>query len=275
MSQVPLEPDFEDQLAASLDLAKRLTWYDSEAVKECLLQDKQLHSMPEVALWRLHIGAMGNFFGILQCLRTKYSSIGALSLLRGVIEAMAHIYYIFDETESLPRSMKGVAVESGIFYESMNLDTKLDPAFDRDKRQKDINRKLTELVSANRGTSIPKKRDYGDVSATITKMQARRLFPKGEFIQAATSSAVHMQATDHLLTVTPSEVTVTWADNKRIPWLYYAVMSFSAATKYALLCSDPEPTPEVLQRSESSWASLLSEPFIANNLRKTRAEPSE
>jgi len=275
MSQVPLEPDFEDQLAASLDLAKRLTWYDSEAVKECLLQDKQLHSMPEVALWRLHIGAMGNFFGILQCLRTKYSSIGALSLLRGVIEALTHIYYIFDETESLPRSMKGIAVESGILFESMNLDTKLVSSFDRDKRQSEINRNLTALVLANGGTTIPRRRDSGDVAMTVKKMEDRQLFPQGEFIRAATSSAVHMQATDHLLTPTPAEVTVTWADNKRIPWLYYSVMSFAAATKYVIQCSDLEATPQLLERSESSWAGLLSEPFIADNLERVRAEPTE
>ena len=117
--------DSEIEFAKILAATEETIWRANSTLQEHLLPDAYRDSMPEIPVWRLHLGATANFLAIVQCLKTRYSSLGALSLLRGLIEAWTDLFFIADESEQGTPALRAIRFEAGVLNEWASIDKKV------------------------------------------------------------------------------------------------------------------------------------------------------
>src|SRR5271157_1652399 len=55
-------------------------------------------TLPDATVWKLHLVATINYRAGLACLRQPETSLGTFTLLRGLLEAWAHLAFIQDST---------------------------------------------------------------------------------------------------------------------------------------------------------------------------------
>jgi hypothetical protein len=67
--------DFEDRFSRVLEVAESTINRSNMVLQVNLLINVHRHSMPEIPVWRLHLVASSTFLGIIQCLRTRHSSL--------------------------------------------------------------------------------------------------------------------------------------------------------------------------------------------------------
>jgi hypothetical protein len=166
------DDEFEVQFSEVLSIAEENVWHANVALDDALLKDVHGDSMPQIPIWRLHLGATSNFLGIVQCLKTRYSSLGALSLLRGLVEAWAHLFFIADNGESGTSAMRAIQFEAGVLSEWASIDKRSNPAVDYDATVKRHQKTIMGLWKDNGGVGEPKRRRYSDVSRTLDKIAA-------------------------------------------------------------------------------------------------------
>jgi hypothetical protein len=265
MSETDSNDNFERRFAESLTSAEQNLWRAQGVVDHWVLQSAGPHSMPQIAIWRLHLSATATFLAILQCLKTRYSSLGAFSLIRGLVESWSHLYFIDDSSNELDAKSRAISIESGILHESIDLDSKLQPDLDRAERLRTIDEQVRRLANANDLDEVPKKRTYAHVSQTLKKMAEGGELRQPGLLYAASSSAVHMLASDFLIQVAPTEVSVTWvSDGRRCAWLQLAIMCFDHLTMTSL-----RATPAVVDDADildlhSRWMALYNDKFLVD-----------
>lgn len=150
--------EFEEWFSRVLDVAEATIGRSNMALQENLLQDVGRYSMPEIPVWRLHLGATSTFLGIIKCLRTKQSSLGAFSLLRGMIEAWAHLFFIADESEPDTPALRSIRFEAGVLNEWAHVRKKMNPEIGYDELMAENQDGIMKLWRANAGTGEPRRR---------------------------------------------------------------------------------------------------------------------
>jgi hypothetical protein len=109
---------FDDaEFARLLDLADALAAYAQGEIAHLLPTGADHTTMPEIAVWRLHVAATASFLSIVQCLRTAKTSLGGYILIRGLIEVWSHLDYIADDTEGGNKALRAIGFEDGILGE--------------------------------------------------------------------------------------------------------------------------------------------------------------
>lgn len=271
-----LQDDFDTQysllLEASIDLVRRA----NGDLQETLMADVGRESMPQIPVWRLHIGATSTFLGVIQCLRTRHSSIGAFSLLRGLIEAWTHLYFIADNSEDDTPAIRSIRFEAGVLNEWASVDKAMNPELDFAELQKKNNAKILRLCVANGRNNLPKMRTHNHVKPTLDKMAQSETLGSLDIFHQATSIAVHMSATDYLLKSTDTGVTVIWASPAlRCAWLQLAIAFFDYLTFSALSCV-PESTPNAVIKSlHERWQEIYNDPLLVETLREEKSKRSD
>jgi hypothetical protein len=257
--------EFEDRFSLVLAAAESVIGRSNMALQENILQNVRRHSMPEIPVWRLHLVATSTFLGVIQCLRTKPSSPGAFSLLRGLIEAWAHLFFIADESEPDTPALRSIRFEAGVLSEWASVRKKMDPVIDYDQLIARNREGIMKLWTASWGRNEPRRRTYKDVNPTLEKMARVPELNSLGIIRAASSVAVHASAADFLLEVDDHGARVIWAsDAQRCAWLQLAIMSFDYLTISALLSVPGPDRATVIEDLHTSWQSIFNDPLLVN-----------
>ena len=247
----------------------------SLALQDTLLPNVHRYSMPEIPVWRIHLTATSTFLGIIQCLRTRPSSLSALSLLRGLIEAWTHLYFIADDSERDTPSLRAIRFEAGVLHEWASVKKKMNPELDYQeiRRKNDIG--IMKLWTANGGTNQPRRRTHTDVTPTLKTMAKFPPLQQLGTIHASSSIAVHMAAADFLLESSDFGVSVTWAsDARRCAWLQLAVMCFDNLTMCALSSTSSDGSEAVILDLSRRWRAIYNNELLVSAVASERAAES-
>lgn len=265
-SDVPIDDlDFEARFKGVLQAAREHSSRTNTAVQDFLTKNVGPSSMPEITVWRLHLTATATFLGVLQCLETKFSSLGAFSLIRGLVEACTHLDFIADDSEPGSPALRAIRFEYGALYEWAKVDKLRDPDMNYEDRVRDIDRKMLSLFRSNGHDGLLRRRTYSDVGQTLKKMAASSKPSRMDLLHAATSTAVHATAADFLLSRSPTSVSVEWASSsRRCAWLQFAVVSYDYLTIAALSLADNEERHSVIQDLHIKWLAIYNDPLITN-----------
>lgn len=257
--------EFEDRFSRVLDISQSTIGRSNIALQENILQDVRRHSMPEIPVWRLHLVATSTFLGIIQCLRTRPSSLGAFSLLRGMIEAWAHLFFIADESEPGSPALRAIRFEAGVLSEWASVRKKMEPEIDYDHLMRQNHDGIMKLWAANEGINEPRRRTYNDVNTTLKKMAKVPELEGLGIIHAASSVAVHSSAADFLLESNEFNASVVWAnDARRCAWLQLAIVSFDYLTTCALSSVPIRANEEIVPELHAQWQAIYNDPLLVN-----------
>jgi len=260
----PVQPhEFERRFSEVLAATEETVWRANIATERVLLPGVKRNSMPQMPVWRLHLGATSTFLGVIQCLKTRYSSLGAFSLLRGVLEAWTHLYFISDESESDTPALRSIRFEAGVLSEWASVSKKMNPSLDYDEIMKRHHRTIMELWSENGGRGEPRLRTYNDVIPTLVRMSKSPALQRMDLLHKASSVAVHMSASDFLMESTGTGVTVVWAsEGRRCAWLQLGIMCFDFLTMSAL-CSVPSAESDAtISDLHTRWQVIYRNPIF-------------
>lgn len=256
--------DFEHRFSMVLGAAEQTIGRSNMVLQETLLPNVQRHSMPEIPVWRLHLAATSTFVGIIQCLRTRTASLGAFSLLRGMIEAWTHLFFIADESEPDSPALRAIRFEAGVLSEWASVKKKMNPELDYAEIMRRDHEGVMKLWIANGGKGEPKRRTYKDVNRTLGKMAKSPELESLEIIHASSSVAVHMSAADFLLESNALGVTVIWASEaRRCAWLRLAIICFDYLTTSALASVPNHHGEASAQDLRARWLAIYNDPLLA------------
>jgi hypothetical protein len=220
--------------------------------------------MPEIPVLRLHLGATANFLGVIRCLKTPYSSIGALSLLRGLIESWTHLYFIADETEAGTPAQRAVRYEAGVRNEWRNFEKKTKPDLDHREMFRRNRTTIMGLWTDNGGKGEPKNRTYNHVSSTWKKITALPEFKGIEVLRDSSSVAAHVGAVDFLFAFDDSQITVEWVSpGRRSVWLLFAIVCFDNLTFSAFESVPSIDSQAAVQDLRSRWLGISNSLVLA------------
>jgi len=257
--------EFEDRFSQVLNEAVSAIGRSNMALQETLLPNVHRHSMPEIPVWRLHLGATSTFLGIIQCLRTRPSSLGAFSLLRGMIEAWAHLFFIADESEPDSPALRAIRFEAGVLSEWASVSKRMNSEVDYVQLMARNHDGIKKLWTANAGKDEPRRRTYKDVNRTLEKMAKTPELESLGIIHASSSVAVHMSASDFLLESNDLGVKVVWAsDARRCAWLQLAIVSFDYLTISALSSVPNNDNEAIVQELHSRWQAIYNNSLLVS-----------
>lgn len=92
------EPSLEQTLQTLIDRANEFADHGLALVNDLRAEEMTGATMPDAAVWKLHLVASINYRAGLACLRQPETSVGAFTLLRGLLEVWAHLDFIQDNT---------------------------------------------------------------------------------------------------------------------------------------------------------------------------------
>ena len=108
-----LSGEFESDFGAVFDRAASFGEIIHSGIASLHPPDVSLDQMPESTVWRLHLMATASYEASIQWLRTRYSSLGGYIVLRGLLEAWAHLDFIADDSQSGSPALRAIRYEQG------------------------------------------------------------------------------------------------------------------------------------------------------------------
>jgi hypothetical protein len=182
-----------------LDISQSTIGRSNTALQENILQDVRRHSMPEIPL-----SAPAPFRDLDL---SRYHPVPSdspilarrVSLLWGMIEAWAHLFFIADESEPDSSALRAIRFEAGVLSEWASVRKKMEQEIDYDQLKKRNHDSIMKLWAANEGINEPRRRTYKDVNTTLAKMAKMPELESLGIIHAASSVAVNSSAADFLL----------------------------------------------------------------------------
>jgi len=259
--------EFEERFSKVLDEAVSEIGRSNLAIQETLLQDVSRYSMPEIPVWRLHLGATSTFLGIIQCLKTRQSSLGAFSLLRGLLEAWAHLFFIADMAEPDTPALRAIRFEAGVLSEWASIRKKMSPELDYAKLSARNHEGIMKLWSAHNGKAEPRRRTYKNVNQTLHKMANTKELESLGIIHASSSVAVHASAADFLLETSVLGAEVIWASEaRRCAWLQLAIVSFDYLTISAISSVPREANAKICKELHERWQTIYNDPLLVSSV---------
>jgi hypothetical protein len=196
--------------------------------------DVSLNQMPESTVWRLHLTATASYEATIQCLRTRYSSLGGYIILRGLLEAWAHLDFIADDAQSASPALRAIRYELGAYQEWG--DTAHDAPGGRPSPliAQDNQAVMMELWRQHGGQGTPRLRRRTHVQPTLTTIGARENIDWLRGLYRSTSAAAHMFGVDFLLESVGPTTSVVWATPaQQSSWLAWAVVCFDHLSRTA------------------------------------------
>ncbi|TAN26912.1 MAG: hypothetical protein EPN30_03965 [Actinomycetota bacterium] len=255
--------EFEHAFARVLDLAEKNVWAAHNRLIEVAEVGILSTSMPEVTVWRLHLGASANFSGVLQCLRTRASSLAALSLIRGLTESWTHLHFIADKAESGTPAQRAIRYEAGLYKEWQYTDMSARPSLDHQQTPSIDSSIIQQLWTQHGGGEKLAHRTYKHVPETWKKIKHPPKFEILKILHKSTSNAAHMNAVDFILSITDSQIRIEGvSDERRSAWLLTTIYCFDKLTLCALEAISKN-TSEVARSLHSSWDEILDSPVLA------------
>ena len=203
-------------------------------------------TLPDATVWKLHLVATINYRAGLACLGQPETSLGTFTLLRGLLEAWAHLAFIQDSTAGSDGRCRALRFERGMSREWANNVRAAPPGFDQtawQAQQAAHDRELDVLWRQFRcrGTD----RTQGQAGATLTRLSTQPGMAWVDGVWRATSGTTHMYGVEFVLTDRGDGTTeLVWAlPAHRASWLMWLAASYSYLTTTAatiLRPGDPE-----------------------------------
>jgi hypothetical protein len=241
-------------LTPYLELSKALGDLGRELIDQHLPLDATMGTMPDATVFRLHTVATINYRSGVACLREPETSLSAFSLLRGVLEAWAHLRFIADGAADGDGRCRALRYERGAMIQWSSNVRNAPPGFDHEtwsaaheQRAQDVEELWREFGC------VGQQRSQKDTTATI-KTIARE--PAMEWVSGvwnATSGTVHMYGVEFALQSNGNGVTeLVWArPSHRATWLTFLAASYAYMTTTAveLLCPGGSPAVAEFHRA--------------------------
>jgi hypothetical protein len=231
---------------------------DALSIIDSLLPDGMTFAtMPEASIQRLHLSATANYRAGLACLHSAETSVGAYSLLRGLLEAWTHIAFIADNAEGGDARCRALRYERGSLKEwEGNIHTP-PPGFDEKAWKKAHDENTAEINSlwaaGGCGKASPRTRTH--VDGTLKKLAKGSSFGWIIPLWRSTSATVHMYGSDFLFEDRgDGSSDLVWAQPRfRATWLSFLGASYSYLTATAAGVLDPSASamPKIVQFHES------------------------
>lgn len=231
--------DFEAAFGAPLTGAGALSDQSLAAVNSLLPDDFRFATMPHGTLLKLHLVATANYRAGLVCLRSAETSVVALSLLRGLLEAFAHVAFIGDESERGDPRCRALRFERGLAHQWDNNVHGPIPGFDEqgwrvehDQHVKEIEALWTEYGCG----SAARDRTQGQVEGTLKRVGKTAGFEWLIPAYRAGSGAVPMYASDFLLHSDGAGTSqIVWArPSRRAGWFTFLCGAYGNVTEATL-----------------------------------------
>ena len=211
--------DFESAFSVVLDRAANFGEGVHAAVASLHPPDTTLDHMPESTVWRLHLTATASYEAAVQCLRTRYTSVGGYILLRGLLEAWAHLDFIADESQSGSGALRAVRFELGAHQEWEESSHDAPGGHPSPLIANDNQQAMSELWQQQGGKGSPALRGRKHVQATLTHIATREGFDWLRGLYRSTSAAAHMFGVNFLLEDHAGTTAVVWATSaQRCSW---------------------------------------------------------
>lgn len=204
-------------------------------------------TLPDATVWKLHLVATINYRAGLASLRQPETSLGAFTLLRGMLEAWAHLAFIEDDAAGGDARCRALRFERGMSGEWANDVRVAPPGFDQaawqtqhtahDREVDDLWRQL-----GCRGAN----RTQGQAAATLARLSTQLGMEWIDGVWRSTSAATHMYGVEFALTDRADGTTeLVWAPPAhRASWLMWLAASYSYLTTTAAIILRPD-TPEI------------------------------
>lgn len=259
----PDPTSFEIEFASLIAKAREGAQNSLELVERFVHVGADQMSMPQVAIWRLHLTASSMFRGALKCLENNDSSLGALPLIRGLIEAWSHLFYITDMEGSGTPALRAIQFEHGTLAGWAAAQKKMTPDFDYNSEMKGIEKRMRELYVAHGHDGVMRQRTYKDVEQSLKKCSSLPDFSELQFLYAVGSVASHATAVDFLITLNPEGAELTWVSPaRRAAWFRFAVKYFDYSTLLALSLSADHEVKFVPEQLRQYWLSICNDQVI-------------
>jgi hypothetical protein len=236
-------------------------------VEEFLPENVMFESMPEGAVYRLHLVGTANYRSGVLCLKHPETSIGAFTLLRGLLEVWSHLMFIADDTAGGDARCRALRYERGAMGEWLSSVCVAPPAFDRDAWRMQHDEKCAELETLWRTFGCKgKSRTRSHVVETLKTLAKD---PGMDWITAvwrATSATDHMYGVDFALEDRGDGTSeLVWAlPRYRAAWLTWLADAYGYLTKTA--ASILQPTNPAGDRFREDMHVLAADPVLRRSI---------
>lgn len=166
VAEVSDAANFDDVVSGFLERAYALS-DEALSLMDALLPDRMTFvAMPEASIQKLHLSATANYRAGLLCLRSSETSVGAYSLLRGLLEAWSHIAFIADDAEGEDGRCRALRYERGALKEWEGNIHISPPGFDAKTWKKAHDENVAEIeklwLESGCGKASPRTRTHVD-----------------------------------------------------------------------------------------------------------------
>jgi hypothetical protein len=246
MTVVKCTAGFDGVFGGLLQQAYALSDEALSLMESLLPEGMTFATMPEASVQKLHLAATANYRAGLACLRSAETSVGAFSLLRGVLEAWSHIAFIADSAEGGDAPCRALRYERGALNEWEGNIHVPPPGVDRDawKKAHDESAAEIERLWRESGCGRASARTRTQVDATLKKLATELSFHWMIPLWRSTSATVHMYGSDFLFEDRgDGSSDLVWAQPRfRATWLSFLGASYAYLTATAAGVVDLSPS---------------------------------
>jgi len=270
MEEMTKVPRVENVLTPLLNRAADLSDAALALVDSHLPDGMIFATMPQGTIFRLHVAGTATYRSGLVCLRSPETSVGAFSLLRGLLEAWSHVAFIFDPREGGDPRCRALRFERGSMNEWSN-SVRVPPAgFDHATWQRSHGEKEQEIErmwqSFGCGTAHPRTRKHVDQTLKALAKEPTMDWITG--VWRSTSATVHMYGADFAFdSQGDSHSELVWALPRfRATWLAFLVAAYSYLTTTSVAVLVAGHIPDEAHRFHEEMRTLIEDEAIKRML---------
>lgn len=186
---------------------------------------------PAVTALRLLRLAEASYLAAVACLRSGETSVGALTLMRGELECLAHLAFVHGENPADGGACRAAAYEASVALELNHVVRKVQP--DDEEQIKAVEKRIREIdaIRSRLGCTV-RYRGYGAVSGTLRELAKRPgldwVFP----LYTGLSATSHQQFVEWIV-VERGDGFSEWRDpsaSVRVSWLMQCIAVIEQVT---------------------------------------------
>lgn len=240
-------PTIEEVFTPLLNRAADLSYGALSLVDQHLPDEMTFARMPQGTVFKLHVASTATYRSGLVCLRSPETSVGAFSLLRGLLEAWSHITFISDPREGGDPRCRALRFERGLMEEWSNNVRVAPLGFDRVSWQRSHEEKRQEIEGLWKSLGCPTAppRTRKQVDQTLGRLAKEPTMGWITGVWRSTSAAVHMYGADFAFDSRgDGHSDLVWALPRfRATWLGFLVAAYSylTTTSIGILASGQVP----------------------------------
>jgi len=255
--------EFETDFDGVLDRAASFGEIVHNAVASLHPPDVSLTQMPESTVWRLHLTATASYEASIQCLRTRYSSLGGYIVLRGLLEAWAHLDFIADDSQGGSPPLRAVRYELGAHQEWEDSAHDAPGGHPSPLIAQDNHEIILQLWHEKGGQGTPSQRTRQHVPTTLTSIAARESFDWLRGLYRSTSAVTHMFGVNFMLDSTGETTSVVWSTPaQRSSWLVWATVCFEQLSRTAVGLMGGDEVKEIQVVFNHGAHAIVDDPVV-------------